>query len=144
MSDPVAALAAGPLPRTARSARRWLRSLHAGLGGAGLAAAAAVPGLAAAVDQHAAAAQDATTIGLETTATVTGLLLLAAYAHGVLTEARAHGWRPPAPGPWAWSAADWTSLRLTAICMLSAHPGRTNLADLPPWPPCRPIAPPSS
>ncbi|MEU7812517.1 DUF6401 family natural product biosynthesis protein [Pseudonocardia sp. NPDC049154] len=142
MSDAARPLASRPVPRTVRSARRWLRALHDELGVAGLAAAAALPGLAAAVDQHAAAVQDATTIGLEATAAVAGLLLLAGYAHGVLTEALAHGWHPPAAGPQGWSRADWTSVRLAAVCALSTRPDRVGSTDLPPWP--RTITPPST
>lgn len=142
VSDAARPLASRPVPRTLRSARRWLRALHDELGTAGLAAAAALPGLAAAIDQHAAAVHDATTIGLEASAAVAGLLLLAGYAHGVLTEARAHGWHPPAAGPRGWSRADWTSVRLAAICALSTHPEHVRTADLPPWP--RTITPPSA
>jgi hypothetical protein len=72
------------------SARRWLNKLHDDVGAAGLAAAAALPGLSATVDQHAAAVRDATTLGLETTA-----------------------------DPTAWRTADWTSLRLAAVCALA-------------------------
>jgi hypothetical protein len=100
------------------SARRWLNRLHDELGAAGLTAAAALPGLLALVDQHAAAVRDATTLGLEGSAAVAGLAMLASYGHGVLSDAREHGWQPPA-GPGAWCAADWTSLRLAAVCALA-------------------------
>ncbi|WP_345381577.1 DUF6401 family natural product biosynthesis protein [Pseudonocardia yuanmonensis] len=119
---------------TERSARRWLAQLHDQVGCAGLVAAAAVPGLAAVVDQHAAAVRDATTIGLESTAMIAGLALLAGYAHGVLTHARAHGWRPPADDLTSWERADWTSLRLVAVCAL-APTRHLPPPQLPPWGP---------
>ncbi|WP_433505477.1 DUF6401 family natural product biosynthesis protein [Pseudonocardia halophobica] len=104
---------------TQRTARRWLDGLHHDVGRAGLIAAAAVPGLAAMIDQHAAAVRDATTIGLESTAVVAGLALLASYAHGVLTHSRDLGWRPLEPNVGSWGSADWTSLRLAAVCALA-------------------------
>jgi hypothetical protein len=101
------------------SARRWLNRLHEDLGTAGLAAAAALPGLSAMLDQHAAAVRDATTIGLESSAAVAGLVLLASYGRGVLHHAREHGWRPPPADSSAWHTADWISLRLAAVCALA-------------------------
>jgi hypothetical protein len=101
------------------SARRWLSRLHEDLGIAGLAAAAALPGLSAMLDQHAAAVRDATTIGLEGSAAMAGLVLLASYGRGVLTHAREHGWRPLPADAAAWRTADWTSLRLAAVCTLA-------------------------
>jgi hypothetical protein len=112
------------------SARRWLNKLHEDVGGAGLAAAAALPGLSATLDQHAAAVRDATTLGLETTA-IAGLVLLASYGHGVINHAREHGWQPPPADPAAWCTADWTSLRLAAVCALA----RTRHRTPPPHPP---------
>jgi hypothetical protein len=100
------------------SARRRLSRLHDELGAVGLTAAAALPGLSALVDQHAAAVRDATTLGLEGSAAVAGLAILASYGHGVLSDAREHGWRPPADIG-AWCTADWTSLRLAAVCALA-------------------------
>jgi uncharacterized protein DUF6401 len=99
------------------SARRWLSRLHDTVGSAGLAAAAVLPGLSAMLDQHAAVVRDA--IALEGQATaIASAVLLASYGHGVLYHAREHGWRPP-PDADAWRAADWTSLRLTAVCALA-------------------------
>lgn len=116
------------------SARRWLSRLHEDLGTAGLAAAAALPGLSAMLDQHAAAVRDATTIGLETTSAIAGLVLLASYGRGVLQHAREHGWRPPPADATAWHTADWISLRLAAVCALAQTwdnnpPARPRLAD---------------
>jgi hypothetical protein len=65
--------------------------------------------------------RDATTIGLEGSAAVAGVALLASYGHGVLVYAREHGWQPPAADATAWRTADWTSLRLAAICALAQH-----------------------
>lgn len=103
---------------TQSSAWRWLNRLHDELGAAGLTAAAALPGLSALLDQHAAAVRDATTLGIEGSAAIAGLAMLASYGHGVLSHAREHGWQPPAD-PAAWCAADWTSLRLAAVCALA-------------------------
>jgi hypothetical protein len=100
------------------SARRWLNRLHEELGAAGLTAAAALPGLSALLDQHAAAVRDATTLGIEGSAAIAGLAMLASYGHGVLSDAHEHGWQPPADLG-AWCAADWTSLRLAAVCALA-------------------------
>jgi hypothetical protein len=106
-----------------RSARRWLARLHDELGAAGLAAASAVPGLCAALDQHAAAVRDATTIGMETSAAIAAVVLLAAYGRGLLGQARRHGWNPPPAHPSGWANADWISLRLAAVCALARqHP----------------------
>jgi hypothetical protein len=107
---------------THTAARRWLRSLHHQVGGAGIAAASAVPGLSAMLDQHAAAVRDATTLGLEASAAVAGLILLASYGRGVLSHAHTRGWRPPPPGIASWRTADWTSLRLSAVCALAHGP----------------------
>lgn len=125
-------------PLLHRSARRWLSRIHDEVGAAGLAAAAALPGLAAAVDQHAAAVRDSTTIGLEGSAAVAGLVLLASYGRGVLDHARSAGWRLVAPGgpehP-GWANADWVTLRLVAVCALAgAHGGVLPRPELPPPP----------
>jgi Family of unknown function (DUF6401) len=104
------------------SARRWLGRLHDELGAAGLAAAGAIPGVCAMLDQHAAAVRDATTLGLEQSAAVAGAVLLASYGRGVLDHARRQGWTPPTPDLAAWARADWTSLRLAAVCALAQRP----------------------
>lgn len=122
----LARVSAGSEVFTRFSARQWLSTLHDEVGAAGLAAAAALPGLTAALDQHAAAVREATT-GLEAAA-VAGVVLLANYGHGVLNHAREHGWQPPdANNAAAWRNADWTSLRLTAVCTLAQ-----NRPDTPP------------
>ncbi|MFD9894923.1 DUF6401 family natural product biosynthesis protein [Amycolatopsis sp. NPDC059027] len=103
------------------SARRTLAGLNERLGTAGLAAAAAVPGLAAALDQHSAAVRDILASGVETSAAVAGVVLLAGYARGLLDEATGRGWtlRVPADLP-AWTAADWLTTRLVGVCALAA------------------------
>lgn len=98
----------------ADSARSTLLTLTASVGTTGLAAAAANPGLLAAVDQHAAAVRDslhADRRGLTVAA-------LAGYADGVRAAAVEHGWQPPA-GPVDWSQPDWLLTRLLAVCALA-------------------------
>jgi hypothetical protein len=101
-------------------ARRWLATLTAHFGADGLAVAAAVPGLAAAVDQHAAAVRDI----LRRAADSPGLserALLAGYGRGLLDRygASTRQLREHAAG--RWTRADWITLRLLAVCAL-AHP----------------------
>ncbi|HEX2131231.1 MAG TPA: DUF6401 family natural product biosynthesis protein [Actinophytocola sp.] len=111
--------------RLERSARRLLDRLHDQVG-AGLVAAAAVPGLAAVVDQHAAAVRDILTTGVEAGAAVAGTVLLAGYAQGVLDHVREKGGQLRVPADAAgWARADWFSMRLVAVCALarSLRPG---------------------
>lgn len=114
--------------RLERSARRVLDRLHEQLGVAGLAAAAAIPGLGAAVDQHAAAIRDIlTTEPGAVGAGVAGTVLLAGYAQGVFDHLRESGRVLRVPeGPLGWPHADWVSVRLLAVCALarSLGPGR--------------------
>ncbi|RKT53531.1 hypothetical protein C8E97_2098 [Saccharothrix australiensis] len=92
------------------SARRFLDRLG---GEVGMAAVLPV-GVLAAVDQHSAAVRDILAYGAPTAAAV---VLLAGYAKGVLDEAAAHGWSlPPVV---EWPRADWTTLRLAAVCALA-------------------------
>ncbi|GAA1847254.1 hypothetical protein GCM10009836_28560 [Pseudonocardia ailaonensis] len=101
-------------PLDPESARVVLGALHAEVGAAGLAAAAALPGLGAMIDQHAASLREHLTAGTDPD---TGLVLLATYARDARAHVEEHGWQPPTPG--AWSHADRNSLRLTAICALT-------------------------
>lgn len=102
------------------SARRTLAQLHELVGDPGLAAAAAVPGLLAAVDQHAAAVRDILVVGVETSTEVVGSVLLAGYARGLLAQAREMGWRFGAPaGLVGWTRVDWLTARLVAVCDLA-------------------------
>lgn len=114
------------------SARRWLGKLQAEIGEAGLSAAVANPGLAAMVDQHAAAVRDSVTLGSARPAG--DVAVLAHYARGVLGHARAHGWQPLPAGDAGWRHADWTSLRLVAVCALARVTDDPAL-DLPPLDP---------
>jgi hypothetical protein len=101
------------------SARRTLAQLHERIGGPGLAAAAAVPGLLAAVDQHAAAVRDILVLGVESGGVV-GAVLLAGYARGLLAQGREMGWRFGAPGGLVgWTRVDWLTARLVAVCELA-------------------------
>jgi hypothetical protein len=108
------------------SARRALSQLHDQLGHAGLAAAAAIPGLGAAVDQHAAAVRDIVDVGVTDSATVAGVVMLAGYARGVLDKAKELGWRLSAPAHLAdWTSADWLTARLLGVCALANRPAES-------------------
>lgn len=115
------------LRRLERSARRALDRLHDQLGTTGLMAAAAAPGLAAVVDQHAAAVRDILTLGVESGAAVAGVVLLAGYAQGVQDHLRERGHTLTVPGDTAsWLEASWYHVRLLAVCALARnlHPSR--------------------
>ena len=99
-------------------ARRTLKTLHEQVG-AGLLAAAAVPGLTAAIDQHSAAVRDIVTMGVEGSAAVAGVVLLAGYARGLVDAAKEAGWRFNSPADW--TQADWFTARLLAVCALAKH-----------------------
>jgi uncharacterized protein DUF6401 len=113
--------------RLERSARRLLDRLHEQLGTAGMVAAAAVPGLAAMVDQHTAAVRDILVIGVESGVSVAGEVLLAGYARGVQDHVRERGLTLPIPADTAgWREASWYHVRLLAVCALARNlrPGR--------------------
>lgn len=113
-----------------RSARRALNRLHEQVGTAGLAAAAAIPALGAAVDQHAAAVRDILTAGVEPGVAVAGTVLLAGYAQGVLDHLRETGAPVQAPAESAgWLRADWASVRLLAVCSLAKTMRQGNHLD---------------
>lgn len=104
------------------SARRTMAHLQERIGVAGLAAAAAVPGLAAAVDQHSAAVRDILAMGVEDAAGVAGVVLLAGYARGLLDQGREAGWEPAPPADAAgWVDAGWLTTRLLGVCALAAR-----------------------
>ncbi|NUT91788.1 MAG: hypothetical protein HOY78_07125 [Saccharothrix sp.] len=94
------------------SARRFLDRLGAEIG---MATAVLAPvGVVAAIDQHAASVRDILAYG---TPTAAAAILLAGYARGVLDEAATHGWTLPSIVEW--TRADWTTLRLAAVCDLA-------------------------
>jgi Family of unknown function (DUF6401) len=100
------------------SARRFLDRLSDEIGIAvALAPGVLAPGVLAAVDQHAASVRDILYYGIPTAAAAAGVVLLAGYARGVLDEATTQGWTMPTTVNWP--AADWITLRLTAICTLA-------------------------
>jgi hypothetical protein len=102
-----------------RHAQRWLAGLMDHVGAAGLAAAAAVPPLLAAVDQHAAGVRDILLFGVEGSAAVAGAVLLAGYAKGLLDQAGTDGRRLRAAVGEGWHRADWLTVRVLAVCALS-------------------------
>jgi Family of unknown function (DUF6401) len=109
------------------SARRFLSRLADQVGVSGLAAAATAPALLAAVDQHSAAVRDIVTYGVEGSAAVASVVLLAGYAKGVLDQAQKQGWRFRGP---ITAAADWTTVRLIGVCALAGGlDQRVNGAD---------------
>jgi hypothetical protein len=103
-------------------ARRALSALHDQVGAAGLLAASAAPGFAAGIDQHAAAVRDIVAVGVEESAAVAGVVLLAGYARGLLAQAKELGWQLAVPtNPTAWATADWLTFRLIAVCALASR-----------------------
>src|ERR1700704_3605161 len=101
-------------------ARRALSALHDQVGAAGLLAAAAAPGVAAGIDQHAAAVRDIVAVGVEESAAVAGVVLLAGYARGLLEQAKELGWQLAVPtNLTAWATADWLTCRLVGVCALA-------------------------
>jgi hypothetical protein len=104
-------------------ARRWLSKLTLRLGAEGLAVAASVPGLAAAVDQHAADVRDILTQGAPADA-FSQRVLLAGYGRGLLDrfDVSIDQVRNSTAG--RWMAPEWLALRLLAICGLARTTGR--------------------
>ncbi|WP_345421999.1 DUF6401 family natural product biosynthesis protein [Pseudonocardia xishanensis] len=112
------------------SARRLLRRLMDTVGRPGLRATAAEPGLAALVDQHAAAVRDIVRDGarprgrgavatLAPARTSADSVRLAAYAGALLDEQRRGGASIPMPQDGTWRPTDWATLRLIAVCQIS-------------------------
>jgi hypothetical protein len=92
-----------------------LDRLHRRIGAAGLTAAAAIPGLSAQVDQHAAELRDLLGVrGRRPTLTA-----LASYADGLLDGAADRGWQPPRHELADWADADVVAVRLVALCGLA-------------------------
>jgi hypothetical protein len=100
-------------------AERWLASLMDQVGDAGLGAAAALPALMAAVDQHAAGVRDILLLGVEGSAAAAGAVLLAGYAKGLLDQAGTDAARLRAAVGDCWHRADWLTVRVLAVCALS-------------------------
>jgi hypothetical protein len=116
------------------SARRTLGDLQDRVGRPGLAAAATVPGLTAAMDQHAAAVRDILTGGVEGSATAAGVILLAGYARGLLDHAREKGWSVEAPAMLSgWTRVNWLTTRLLAVCDMARR--ADDPKPVPSWPP---------
>ncbi|MGC9666588.1 DUF6401 family natural product biosynthesis protein [Planosporangium sp. 12N6] len=92
-----------------------LGAIMARVGADGLAAAVRIPGLLAAVDQHAAAIRESLAAnGLTVTA-----VPLAGYGSSVVAAASRMGRQLPDPESVDWSRANWFQLRLTAVCALA-------------------------
>ncbi|MHA6619780.1 DUF6401 family natural product biosynthesis protein [Pseudonocardia sp. DLS-67] len=100
-------------------AQRWLAGLMDQVGEAGLGAAAAVPALLAAVDQHAAGVRDILLLGVEGSAAAAAAVLLAGYAKGLLDQAGTDAARLRAAVGERWQSADWLTVRVLAVCALS-------------------------
>jgi hypothetical protein len=99
-----------------------LDRLNTQLGAAGLLAAASAPGLAAVVDQHAAAVRDILTLSVESGAAAAGVVLLAGYAQGVQDHLRDRGQQLAVPADTAgWQQASWYHVRLVAVCALARN-----------------------
>jgi len=102
------------------AAESALSGLMTWLGSAGAAAAAAIPGLLAELDQHRAAVIDALCVD----GRPLGPIGLAGYAAGVQDAAVTDGWQLPAPGAdLDWSRAQWPVVRLVAVCSLARESG---------------------
>jgi hypothetical protein len=82
------------------------------VGASGLSRSTELPGMLAAVDQHAAEVRDSLTSGGRL-----GVHSLLGYARGFVEAAIGRGWLPGA------SHLDWESLRLAAVCLLIAEAG---------------------
>jgi uncharacterized protein DUF6401 len=112
--------------------RRWLVTLGKQLGADGLLVVAAVPGLAAALDQHAAAVRDILAQARQADAarTLSEQALLAGYARNLLErfDCSVRQVRRHATG--RWTRADWLALRLLAVCAMSrpSQPDRVDTA----------------
>ncbi|WP_327110074.1 DUF6401 family natural product biosynthesis protein [Nocardia sp. NBC_01730] len=114
------------------SAHRILHRLHETHGAPALAAAAEIPVLSAALDQHAAAVRDILRHGVPGASKVPSAVLLAGYARGLLDQVRetnaaerdiddpsgAPTMRGNAPrNLFGWAEADWAQLRLAGVCL---------------------------
>ncbi|RAY14533.1 hypothetical protein DPM19_12175 [Actinomadura craniellae] len=94
------------------------------IGVAGVAKMAETPGLAAEVDQHAAAVRDIVVASGERLNEAS----LLDYLHGFAEAAVERGWWPGSGGP------DWEFIRVVAVCWLLSKVGEDAPADTPPPP----------
>ncbi|MEU1984256.1 DUF6401 family natural product biosynthesis protein [Nocardia sp. NPDC019395] len=101
------------------SARRFLEGIHRTHGAPALAAAAALPGLSAVLDQHCAAVRDILDLGIESADRVPAAVLLAGYIRGLLDELTT-----PITEPADWATAEWLHLRLAGACLQAESPAR--------------------
>jgi hypothetical protein len=108
-----------PHPVHLAAARASLSDLADRVGAPGTAAAARLPGLLAALDQHGAALRDL----LSEDGRGPSLISLAGYAEGLRDMAGDLGWQLPRPEQVDWAQAPWLLLRLVAVCQLSAQAG---------------------
>ena len=99
------------------SARRYLEGIHRTHGAPAFAAATALPGLSAELDQHAAAVRDILDLGVDTADGVSPIVLLAGYTRGLLEERTT-----PLTGPAEWATAEWLDLRLAGACLQAGLP----------------------
>nr|BFE65823.1 hypothetical protein GCM10020063_103490 [Dactylosporangium thailandense] len=106
---------AGYLATAELDARFYLDQVMAMVGVDGLVEALAQPFLLAKVDQHAAAVRESLTAAGKRI----GPLSLAAYARSVIAVHQRHGRPLPTPETVNWADADWTVLRLVAVCHLA-------------------------
>jgi hypothetical protein len=104
-------------PRLA-AARAALADLTLRIGTPGQVAAARLPGLRAAIDQHAAALRDLLGDGDRAPSPIG----LAGYADGLRDMAGGLGWHLPQPHQVDWPAAPWLLVRLVAVCELAEVP----------------------
>ncbi|WP_280397475.1 DUF6401 family natural product biosynthesis protein [Nocardia carnea] len=101
------------------SARRFLEGVHRTHGAPARAAAAALPGLSAVLDQHAAAVRDILELGIDSTAQAPTTVLVAGYMRGLMHELTA-----PLTEPADWATAEWLHLRLAGACQQAGYPAR--------------------
>jgi Family of unknown function (DUF6401) len=105
-------------------ARRWLSALAARLGAEGMAVAGSVPGLVAAVDQHAADVRDILAQGPHAEV-LSDRVLLAAYGRGLLDRYHVSMDQVGCHATGRWTNPDWLPLRLLAVHALSRSTGRS-------------------
>ncbi|GAA2577935.1 hypothetical protein GCM10010399_04620 [Dactylosporangium fulvum] len=101
------------------AARHQLDQVMAMVGVDGLVEALAQPFLLAKVDQHAAAVRESLTAAGKPVDAIS----LAGYARSVIAVHQRHGRPLPTPDSVDWTAADWTALRLVAVCHLADAAG---------------------